>query len=47
MTTDDNGQRLMTTDDNFCGWLELDAALGEDAALVGVFDFAHFGDGVC
>jgi hypothetical protein len=30
------------------GWrpLELDAALGEDAALVGVFDFAHLGDGV-
>jgi hypothetical protein len=26
--------------------LELDAALGEDAALVGVFDFAHLGDGV-
>src|ERR1039458_4410312 len=26
--------------------LELDAALGEDAFLVGVFDFAHFGDGV-
>jgi len=25
---------------------ELDAALGEDAFLVGVFDFAHFGDGV-
>ena len=23
-----------------------DAALGEDAFLVGVFDFAHFGDGV-
>ena len=26
--------------------LELDAALGEDAALVGVFGFAHLGDGV-
>jgi hypothetical protein len=35
-----------------CGWksiarqLELDAALGEDAFPAGVFDFAHFGDGV-
>ena len=28
------------------GRLELDAALGQDAALVGVFDFAHLGDGV-
>ena len=28
------------------GWLILNAALGEDAFLVGVFDFAHFGDGV-
>jgi hypothetical protein len=26
--------------------LELDAALGEDAALVGVFGFAHLGYGV-
>src|SRR5260370_6498456 len=28
-----------------CG-LEFDAALGEDAFLVGVLDFAHLGDGV-
>jgi hypothetical protein len=27
-------------------WLELDTALGEDALAVGVFDFAHLGDGV-
>ena len=27
-------------------WSELDTALGEDAFLVGVFDFAHLGDGV-
>ncbi len=28
------------------GWSVFDAALGEDAFLVGVFYFAHFGDGV-
>ena len=40
------GKDKQTQDDDGGGELEFDAALGEDAALVGVFDFAHLGDGV-
>jgi hypothetical protein len=32
--------------DSIPRWSVLDAALGQDAFLVGVFDFAHFGYGV-